>query len=752
MHTLKKIERFIFGSILIGTLAINVMGVGSGIVFAGDIKAGELPPPEVEVVNPYFTLERFTLDDGTTLEKSIINGPSEPPAEYEKERLASIQPLLSDGIIPSFPSYDWVFGCSAVSGAMIAAYYDNNGYPNMYAGPTNGGVMPLTDTSWPTWYDGFVTYPSNPLIASRDELDGRIIKGSIDDYWVKYGSTANDPYITGGWPQHTWSDAIGDYMKTSQSAYGNSDGSTAFYNWTNSSDPMTCSDMENYGIDDEDGTYGRKLFYEARGYSVGDCYNQKTDNNGGGFTLSDFQAEINAGHPVLLNLRGHSIVGYGYTGSTMYIRDTWDSNPENTHTLTWDGCLPVTGDCLELQSVSIVRLNPVTSPPSPPTGVSASDGTFTDKVRISWVSSDGADNYKVYRNTTDSTSGAAELTSSHPTSPYDDFSATPEATYYYWIKACNGAGCSGFSTSDSGYAASAVTIPSPPTGVTASDGTFTDKVRISWTASDGASYYKIFRNTGATHTGEAEISSSYPASPYDDSSATPEVTYTYWVKACNSAGCSGYSSDDEGWRAVEVTETYLFLPLVLNAYGTPSSSLINGDFEQGHIGWTEESSGEYDLIYGDQNWAHSGTWLAYLGGYHNGVDHLYQDVTISVSEPYLNFWVIIDSEDYCGYDYFYLYFGGDYIGSVSLCEDNNTPDWVHFYADLSEFAGNTEAIYFIVETDGSLYSYFYIDTVFMSASEPDSRDSSILIEGGSGEFEIQPLPEGDGFKQKDINR
>ena len=103
---------------------------------------------------------------------------------------------------------------------MIAAYYDRGTYPNMYAGPTNGGVMPLTDTSWPTWSDGYETYPNNPLIASHIGVDGRgAIRGSIDDYWVQYDSAANDPYITGGWPQHTWGTAIGDYMKTSQSAY-----------------------------------------------------------------------------------------------------------------------------------------------------------------------------------------------------------------------------------------------------------------------------------------------------------------------------------------------------------------------------------------------------------------------------------------------------------------------------------------------------------------------------------------------------
>jgi len=83
----------------------------------------------------------------------------------------------------------------------------------------------------------------------------------------------------------------------------------------------------------------RKLFYEARGYTVTDCYNQKTDNNGGGFTLNNFKAEIDAGHPVLLNLAGHSIVGYGYNGSTIYIRDTWDNDPSQTYTMPWGGAM-----------------------------------------------------------------------------------------------------------------------------------------------------------------------------------------------------------------------------------------------------------------------------------------------------------------------------------------------------------------------------------------------------------------------------
>ena len=57
-------------------------------------------------------------------------------------------------------------------------------------------------------------------------------------------------------------------MKTSQSNYGNTDGSTLFYSYDKSPLKLTCSVLEAYGYDELDGTYGRKLFYESRGYTV----------------------------------------------------------------------------------------------------------------------------------------------------------------------------------------------------------------------------------------------------------------------------------------------------------------------------------------------------------------------------------------------------------------------------------------------------------------------------------------------------
>lgn len=311
----------------------------------------------------YFTSTKVTIREGVSLNKAMINGPPVPPPGSELERLTVALPKSNTAMginILTVPAFTWVFGCSSVTGAMIAGYYDRNGFPIMYTGPANDGSIPLNNSYWPKWTDGFNTYPNLPLAASHLGVDGRTTRGSIDDYWVRYGSLLSDPYIQNGWIQHTWGDAIGDYMKTSRSAYGNPDGATTFYFYY-SSTKLTCNDMIAYGIHTIDGTYGRKLFYEAKGYKVTDCYNQKTDNNViGGFSFAQYKAEIDAGRPVFLNLEGHSVVGVGYDEAAyaVYIHDTWDYN---VHSMTWGGSYLG----MKLFAVGVVNLIPAPLPPIP---------------------------------------------------------------------------------------------------------------------------------------------------------------------------------------------------------------------------------------------------------------------------------------------------------------------------------------------------------------------------------------------------
>jgi hypothetical protein len=149
----------------------------------------------------------------------------------------------------------------------------------------------------------------------------------------------------------------------------------------------------------------------------------------------------------------------------------------------------------------------------------------------------------VYRNTSNASSGATQLAT--PTaSPYNDTNAALGVIYYYFVKACNTAGCSDFSTSDSGYRA----MSAPTGGVSATDGSYTDKVQVSWTASSGATSYQVYRNTSNASSG-ATLIATPTASPYNDTDATTGIIYYYFVKACGGEACSDFSASDSGFRS-----------------------------------------------------------------------------------------------------------------------------------------------------------------------------------------------------------
>jgi hypothetical protein len=273
------------------------------------------------------------------LDKIVIISPPTPPPGFARHAVTIPKPDPAAGIniLPDVPAFNWSFGCSATSAAMIAGYYDRTGYEYMYTGPTNGGVMPMDNSSWPDWFDGTDTRHECPLSATHQGLDGRTIEGHVDDYWILYLDPGPDPFI-GNWTEHNYGDCTSDYMKTNQSNYGNVDGSTTFWNYTDGA-PLYWYELETYGLENEDGGYGNKQFYESRGYTVANMYNQYIYGHGGntlGFTYEQYCAEIDAGRPVMIHVTGHTMVGLGYddadTTNMMYIHDTWDYN---TYTMIW---------------------------------------------------------------------------------------------------------------------------------------------------------------------------------------------------------------------------------------------------------------------------------------------------------------------------------------------------------------------------------------------------------------------------------
>jgi hypothetical protein len=92
------------------------------------------------------------------------------------------------------------------------------------------------------------------------------------------------------------------------------------------------------------------------------------------------------------------------------------------------------------------------APPKAPTSVSASDGKYTDRVRVTWAAVSGATSYEVWRATSNSSSAAVKISTTTITgTSFDDLTGARGVRYYYFVKARNAAGVSGFSSSNSGY-------------------------------------------------------------------------------------------------------------------------------------------------------------------------------------------------------------------------------------------------------------------------------------------------------------
>jgi hypothetical protein len=172
-----------------------------------------------------------------------------------------------------------------------------------------------------------------------------------------------------------------------------------------------------------------ELRYSLEAFTLeSDSYEESpglTDAEKGEFTLAENSVAIDHGYALL-------------APATDYAGDPRDSNPDI--------------GAYEYQSQ-----NP--DPPDAPTGIEASDGTYVNKVTISWNSSDGATDYDVYRNTADNSSTASMLFSTHLSTSGDDENAESGQTYYYWVKAkktIDGNTLeSPFSDVDSGYASEA---------------------------------------------------------------------------------------------------------------------------------------------------------------------------------------------------------------------------------------------------------------------------------------------------------
>ena len=173
-----------------------------------------------------------------------------------------------------------------------------------------------------------------------------------------------------------------------------------------------------------------------------------------------------------------------------------------------------------------------------PSTVRASQGTFTDRVEVSWTAVTGATGYRVYRGTAGTPATTPLLTTTELS--FTDTTGTAGVLYAYTLVSMTAGGESRYSNTTGGWR-----NVSPPSDIAASDGTFTDRVRITWTPIVATPRYAVYRRLGLQSPQRLSI---ITGSSYDDRTARAGVLYSYTVRAVVTPGESRDSLPDTGWR------------------------------------------------------------------------------------------------------------------------------------------------------------------------------------------------------------
>jgi hypothetical protein len=173
--------------------------------------------------------------------------------------------------------------------------------------------------------------------------------------------------------------------------------------------------------------------------------------------------------------------------------------------------------------------------PQPPANLRI-ENQDTGEVVLAWTpQGTGASEFRLERRTGDG-SFQALATVGGSTTTYADRTIQPDSHYTFRVRACNDAGCSGYSNQ-----VSTTTTPAAPTNLRAEQ-VQRNRVRIAW--NNNSPTQPVFRVERAEGDGQFVLidTTEEGITRYDDRSVAASRTYRYRVTACNPGGCSAPSN------------------------------------------------------------------------------------------------------------------------------------------------------------------------------------------------------------------
>ena len=237
-------------------------------------------------------------------------------------------------------------------------------------------------------------------------------------------------------------------------------------------------------------------------------------------------------------------------------------------------------------------------------------------VTVTWQAAQYAKTYVVYRKPANTNNWAIIARSVAGTS-YVDTTAAPGSAYTYTVRGVAADG----KTMSSGYDRTGVTATASrePADVTLTGARITGSgITVTWQAALNASTYMVYRRTEGT--GWSIVARSVSGTSYTDTTAAPDVAYTYTVRGCTASGAMSKSYDRTG-----VTAT---VPKAADDV-TLIAARING--RQIVVTWQPANGAHSYVVYrkvtGTNNWAivaNSVTGTSYTdGAVQAGVSYTY---------------------------------------------------------------------------------------------------------------------------------
>ncbi|MFZ0770912.1 MAG: malectin domain-containing carbohydrate-binding protein, partial [Candidatus Sulfotelmatobacter sp.] len=238
--------------------------------------------------------------------------------------------------------------------------------------------------------------------------------------------------------------------------------------------------------------------------------------------------------------------------------------------------------------------------PSAPTGLTAT-ASSSSTIGLSWTAVTPPANctinsYNVYRSTTSGfTPSSSTLIASGVTgTSYSNTGLTASTTYYYVVEAVDAEGSSTASAQASAEtsAASCTTVPSAPTGLTATASS-SSAIGLSWTAvtppaNCTISSYNVYRSTTSGFTPGASnlIASGVTGTTYTNTGLAASTTYYYVVEAVDADGSSAASAQASATTQAasgssEVVAIACGGPAESNSSGGDYSFVADEDFSGG---------------------------------------------------------------------------------------------------------------------------------------------------------------------------